>query len=62
MESGLRPGECRTLVSPGPPAYAVRNLTGHDIELHDRPDCTRRTGTVTPGEEIVGELYSVRVL
>ncbi|WP_329485553.1 polysaccharide deacetylase family protein [Kitasatospora sp. NBC_01246] len=62
VESGLRPGECRTLVSPGPPAYAVRNLTGHDIELHDRPDCTRRTGTVTPGEEIVGELYSVRVL
>ncbi|WP_344438056.1 polysaccharide deacetylase family protein, partial [Kitasatospora nipponensis] len=67
VEDGLRPGECRNTRPPrddatDTPAYALRNLTGHRIEMHDRADCGRRSAVVAPGEEQYGDLRSFRVL
>lgn len=66
VEHGLRPGECRNLTQPPAAAtdtraFALRNLTGHTVELHDRRDCTEATAALTPGGEQYGPVRSFRV-
>ncbi|MEV7782874.1 polysaccharide deacetylase family protein [Kitasatospora sp. NPDC088351] len=64
VEEGLRPGECRNTLPPlaeDTPAFALRNVTGHAVEIHDRPDCGHLTVVLTPGGEGHDVLRSFRV-
>ncbi|WP_327064778.1 polysaccharide deacetylase family protein [Kitasatospora sp. NBC_01302] len=65
---GLRTGECRNVVAPldaraGAPAFALRDDTGHGIQLYDRADCAHRVAenTLTPGSEQDDEVRSFKV-
>lgn len=63
VESGLRPGECRNTMAPDSDvaAFALRNGTGHDLVIYDRPDCAHWTAVLTPGSEQYAEMRSFKV-